>query len=208
MLTSWDDIRTQLDDAGVVLTDEAMAFVLRHLFHSLEGAYPAPVAYLKFANTLFKTMAKDDGCVHFTNPQTGFPVFLAAYKEEKKNLAFFEVNTKRRREVVIRKRTNEVDTRKTTTTAVPGYIHCLDAGLLLNTFGSFNRQFSPIHDSLGSHCNYAWTALLPIINKQMYQLGMMNPLDILIDESGLELVPPTQDTFNLSDILTSNHSFT
>lgn len=219
--TSRSDVYEQLEalDSGILkdFTKEEQLMVTNFVYDSMKFAVPCSFAYLEYAKKLFSFVSRKKDGIFFVNPISGMPVMLRKEVEKREEMVF-KVNGKNKRTVLIT-RTDECNHSKTASSAVPGGIHSIDAGILLNIKGKIGDvPMSFIHDSVGANPN-DMAIIRNAVNECLLEVFHSDALQKIVDQllEGIENVPeelkvaPTvgdwDSTEAVDQILNSGYAF-
>lgn len=170
---------------------------------ALKGALPACVDFLKAIKGVAKEMSNSRGEVSYNHPMTGFPVIHQEFKVIKKQA---NIESKYRRiQLVLKKKTNEVDKNGISTALAPNVIHSTDAALLFNVRSRINHEVITIHDSIGSHPNDV-DETVNAYASAMYDLATKNIMSKLFESIGTSVKVPYSNTASKEEIEAIKHS--
>lgn len=191
--TSRSDVYEQLEalDSGILkdFTKEEQTMVTNFVYDSMSFAVPCSFDYLEYARKLFSYVSRKKDGIFFVNPISGMPVLLRKEHEKREEMVF-KVNGKNKRTVLIT-RTDECNHTKTASSAVPGLIHSIDAGILMNIKGKIGDvPMSYIHDSVGASPN-DMAIIRKAVNECLLEIFHSDALQNVVDQllEGLDNVP-------------------
>ena len=182
--TSRSDVYEQLEamDSAILqdFTKDEQLMITNFVYDSMSFAVPCSFAYLEYSKKLFSFVSRQKDGIFFVNPISGMPVMLRKEHERREEMTF-KVNGKSKRTVLIT-RTDECNHTKTASSAVPGAIHSLDAGILVNIKGKIGDvPMSYIHDSVGSHPNDL-AIIRNAVNECLLEVFHSDALQAIVDQ--------------------------
>lgn len=163
--------------------------VTNFVYDSMSFAVPCSFEYLEYARKLFAFVSRKKDGIFFVNPISGMPVLIRKEKEVREEMVF-KVNGKNKRTVLIT-RTDECNHTKTTSSAVPSFIHSVDAGILLNIKDKIGDvPMSYIHDSVGANPNDL-AVIRKAVNECLLEVFHSDALQNVVEQllEGLDDVP-------------------
>lgn len=192
-MTSRSDVYEQLEamDSAILkdFTKEEQLMVTNFVYDSMSFAVPCSFEYLEYARKLFAFVSRKKDGIFFINPISGMPVLIRKETEKREELVF-KVNGKNKRTVLIT-RTDECNHTKTSSTAVPGVIHSIDAALLLSIKQKLpETAMSYIHDSIGANPNDL-AMVRKAVNESLLEVFHSDALQNIVDQllEGIEDAP-------------------
>lgn len=192
-MTSRKDVYEQLEalDSSILkdFDKDEQLMVTNFVYDSMSFAVPCSFDYLEYSKKLFAFVSRKKDGIFFVNPISGMPVLIRKEVEKREELVF-KVNGKNKRTVLIT-RTDECNHTKTASSAVPGIIHSIDAGILLNIKDKIGDvPMSYIHDSVGAHPNDL-AIIRKAVNECLLEVFNSDALQKIVDQllEGIENVP-------------------
>lgn len=191
--TSRSDVYEQLEamDSAILkdFTKEEQLMVTNFVYDSMSFAVPCSFAYLEYSKKLFSFVSRQKDGIFFVNPISGMPVMLRKEVEKREEMTF-KVNGRSKRTVLITK-TDECNHTKTASSAVPSFVHSIDAAILIDIkAGVGDTPMAFIHDSVGSNPNdlgKVRASVNEVLRKTLHSDALQNVVDQLLE--GIENVP-------------------
>lgn len=168
------------------------------MMETLDASLPCGSVYLNAITNAWADYAKnkDNDCVAFKVPFTGFPVVRRKQKVDEQGIIESPGSFKRI-QLVIKKYKKEMDISKMRAAAGADTIHSLDASLLFRVRSIIDFDIATVHDSIGAHPNNV-SKVVKAYGQAMYDLNAEQVLSNIFQQLGA--VAPVINTATAEEV--------